>query len=358
MKREKKQYEKPAPEEKAVIYPFNDNKQFDIETRKYQNLGHISPWKRIAGNKMLNEDTGEIIDIKKKDKRLIRVVYRTLKVAYRDVKNNIEGNDTERLIIVECEEEITDLDELKRLLKNSIEKLQRKLGDILFIRILLYQEENKPIIHIWIKKLDNTKIELQQETVEQLFGKSVITRVVRLTKRNVDNIARYFYKPYWRKDVYPTGIKIYSTSKNIKKIQPIEVDYAEVDKIVKGCNLTYGGAVSFLENIDEQEEEIQKITYESFERQEGIKLHKPNIRTKYKGTIVRDYKKKQKEKADRNFAEIEKITSGKNCWFEVKRLDSDLCEIIVKSTGKEFNTLDTRQTLILVKSLLNKGKKK
>ena len=41
--------DKPAPNERTTVYRYNDNKQIDFETRKYQNLGHISSYKRING---------------------------------------------------------------------------------------------------------------------------------------------------------------------------------------------------------------------------------------------------------------------------------------------------------------------
>lgn len=161
--------DKPAPDEQAIVYPFNKNKQFDFETRKYQNLGHISPYKRIDGNKMLNELTGEVIDIKVKEKRVRRAVFRTMKVVYRIIKNNFNGSNSEILIILEFEEPITDIEKLNKLIKNIIEKLKRRLGDIVFIRVLVYYEENQPEIEIWVNKADNSKIEISQEEIQQLW---------------------------------------------------------------------------------------------------------------------------------------------------------------------------------------------
>lgn len=353
IKRSKKSYKKPEPKEKATVFPFNDNKQFDIETRKYQNLGHLSPWKRISGNQMLNEDTGEIIDIKKKEKRKEKAVFRILKVQYRVTKNNFKGNETEIIIVLYFNKPITDIEELKRLIKNFIEKLQRKLGEIIFIRVLLYKEPDQPIIHIWVKKADNTKLEIHQDTLEKFWGSNGEVKTIRITKSNIDRLAEYCFDRNIKKNLYPTGIKVYSTSTNIKKVEPIEVDYDQVEELVKGCNQIYGGAVSFTEEIDEKEEEIQHITYESYNKPQGVKLKK-GLTTKYKGNFIKKYKQQKENQANKNFAEIEKIIKQNKCWFEVERLDTDLCKIKVKKTGNEFNTLNTRQTLILVKHLLNK----
>lgn len=285
MKRKREKYKKPAAKEKATIYSFNNNTQFDIETKKYNAIVYKSPWKRIAGNKMLNEETGEIIDIKKKEKRKEKAVFRILKMVYRDIKNNFNGDKTEAIIVIESDADITDIEELNKLIKSALEKLKRKLGDILFIRVLLYMIPNRPIIHIWVKKLDNTEINIQQKELEELWSKGNIYKV-KITKGNIDSRAEYFFDRFIKKNLYPTGIKIYSTSKNIKKIQPIEVDYDKAEKIVKGCNLTYGGAVSFHEEIDEQDEELQYITYESFVRPpRKLKLHKGAVNKKYKGKI-------------------------------------------------------------------------
>lgn len=282
MKRKREPYIKPAAKEKATIYPFNNNTQFDIETRKHDTIVYKSPWKRIAGNKMLNEETGEIIDIKKKEKRKEKAVFRILKMVYRDIKNNFSGDKTEAIIVMESDAEITDIEELNKLIKSAIEKLKRKLGDILFIRVLLYMIPNRPIIHIWVKKLDNTEIDIQQEELEEFWNKGNIYKL-KVTKGNIDSGAEYCFNRFIKKNFYPTGIKVYSTSTNIKKIQPIEVDYDQAEEIIKGCELTYGGAVSFHEEIDEQDEELQYITYESFARPpRKIKLHKGSVKNKYK----------------------------------------------------------------------------
>lgn len=86
-----------------------------------------------------------------------------------------------------------------------------------------------------------------------------------------------------------------------------------------------------------------------------MKLRKvPTTTTKYKGTILKDYKKKQEEQVDKNFAEIEKLTTGVK-WFKVEILDQNLCQVIFKN-GNTSKQMDTQQALRFVKYLLNKNK--
>ena len=301
---------------------------------------------------MINKVTGEEREYKRKEKRKSNSVYGGLKVGYRTIKNNFKGKKYEYIYVFEFIVEVTDINQLKKEMKSIKEKLERKFGDIIFIRILIYKEEHQPIIHFWIKRADSTEIETTVEELETLWGNGKV-RIITVTKNNVDGLASYFCDETINTELYPTGIRIWSTSSNIEKIEPIEdIDHEQTEEMTKGCNLIYGKSMSFEDATTG--EELQYITYESYYKPETISIRKLTAGTKYKGTIVKDYKKKQKEKANRNFAEIEKLTSSKGCWFKVTRLDIDLCKITVNKTGKEFKTADTRQILRLVKYLLKK----
>lgn len=355
IKKNRKSYNKPDKKDKATVYPYNDNKQFDIVTRKYPKHTKISEWIRIDGNKMKNIITGEERKIKKKAKRKSSSVYGSLRVAYRTIKNTFKGKEYEYIFVFEFIVEVTDINELNKELKSIIEKLKRRFKEIIFIRVLLYEEEYQPIIHCWIKKIDGTKIETSPAELETLWGNGV-AKIIKVTRNNVERLASYYSNEYINKELYPTGIKVWSPSTNIEKITPIEdIDHEQTEDIIKDCNLTYSKSISFEDSTTG--EEIQHITYESFYRSDNKKkLVKLPAGTKYKGNFVRTYKQRQKEKADKTFVEIEKLLAEKECWLTIERLDIDLCKITIKRTGKEFNTLDTRQTLRLVKYLLNKRK--
>ena len=260
--------DKPAPNERTTVYRYNDNKQIDFETRKYQNLGHISSYKRINGNKMLNESTGEVIEIKKKEKRVSRAVFKILKQLYRLIKNNFKGNESEKIIRIESDEPITDKEDLKRKIKSCKEKLLRLIDGIGFIRVLVYQEENKPIIDFWVKKIDGTKLELDQEGLQNLWSGKTIT-IRKITPIRLDYQARYYNNDSTNLNMYPTGIRIYSPSTNIMPVVPEDMDYKEAEKLAKGYTPTYRGAVSIQETIEDKDEEIQHITYENFEKKKA-----------------------------------------------------------------------------------------
>ena len=304
---------------------------------------------------MKNIITGEEKEFKKKAIRKSSSVYGELRVAYRTFKNNFKGKEHEYIFIFEYSVPIADVGKIKTQIKSIKEKLTRELGKIIFIRVLLYEEKDQPIIHFWIKKVDGTKIDITVAELEKLWGNGT-AKIIKITKNNVERLASYYSNEYINKELYPTGIKVWSTSTNINKVEPMEdIDHEQADDIVKDCNLTYGKSISFEDSTTG--EEIQHITYESFYRPDNIKkLIKLPAGTKYKGNFVRAYKQRQKEKADKTFAEIEKLLAEKECWLTVERLDIDLCKITIKRTGKEFNTLDTRQTLKLIRYLVNKRK--
>ncbi len=344
---------KPSPDEQSTVYPFNDNKQFDIETRKYQNLGHISLYRRIKGNKMVSVATGEVIDIKKKEKRVSRAVFKIFKQLYRLIKNNFFGRNSEILIILEFEEPITDIEEINKLTKSIIEKTQRRLGKIVFIRVLVYYEENKPEIEIWVKKADNSKIEITEEEIEKLWNNGKVT-VRNITKNNIDYVASYF-KRNIEMDLYPTGIKIYSTSKDIKKVAPIVMSYEDAEKLVAGYTPTYSGAVSIKENIENTEKEIQHITYESFEKKETqrkIKSYKTTKPVKAKGNFAKRFKKQDEE----NHKIIKELAEDPNCWVSVNRLNIDWYETVSKGKNKIPKKRNAEETITFLEAIKERNK--
>ena len=142
IKKNRKNYKKPDKKDKATVYPYNDNKQFDIVTRKYPKNTKISEWIRIDGNKMKNIITGEEKEYKKKAIREISSVCRELRVAYRTLKNNFKGKEYEYIFVFEFIVEVMEINELNKELKSIIEKLKRIFKEIIFIRVLLYEEKD------------------------------------------------------------------------------------------------------------------------------------------------------------------------------------------------------------------------
>lgn len=353
IKKNRRVYKKPQPKEKATVYVFNDNKQFDIVIRKHPKTTKISEWVRIAGNKMRNVITGEERNITQKEKRKASSAFGGLKVSYRVIKNTFKGKGNEYIYVFEFSIQVTDINQLKKEIKSIIEKLKRRFGEIIFIRVLLYKEEHQPIIHIWVKKVDGTEIETTTAELETLWKNGKVT-IIKVTKNNIESLASYFCNQGIHKELYPTGIKVWSPSTNIEEIETLEdIDYEQAEEIVKGCKQTYGKSLSFTDSWTNQE--IQQITYESYNRPQEMKLRKvPTTTTKYKGTILKDYKKKQEEQVDKNFAEIEKLTTGVK-WFKVEILDQNLCQVIFKN-GNTSKQMDTQQALRFVKYLLNKNK--
>ena len=158
-------------------------------------------------------------------------------------------------------------------------------------------------------------------------------------------------------DLYPTGIKIYSTSKDIKKVVPIVMTYENAEKLVAGYTPTYKGAISITETIEDTEEEIQHITYESFELEENkrkIKSCKTTKPVKVKG----NYAKRFKKQAEENYKIIKELAEDPNCWVTVTRLNINWYETTSKGKKKEPKRRNAEETIMFLEAVNETSKNK
>lgn len=158
-------------------------------------------------------------------------------------------------------------------------------------------------------------------------------------------------------DLYPTGIKIYSTSKDIKKVVPIVMTYEDAEKLVKGYAPTYIGAVSITETIEDKDEEIQHITYESFELEENkrkIKSCKTTKPVKAKGNFAKRFKQQDEE----NYKIIKELAEDPTCWVTVNRLNIDWYETTSKGKKKLPTRRNAEETIMFLEVVNERSKNK
>ncbi len=248
-------FREPNPEEQTTIFRYDKGRRLDLITKKYQSSNHIKMYSRIAGKQMINIITGEVKDYKPKEKQAYSQVVSKMKAINRLLLDNFDGADSEILIILWWDVENTDIQEEKPTIKNFLERLQRRLPPIMFVKVLLYKEKAKPEYHFWIKTIDGEKLDkVQIQSIVTALWVDRIKRaeIRRITKDNRYDLASYFSNRNYDKNVYPVSARICSFSRGKKLNIGIAetVDRNTATEQTKGYERTYAVCKSQTEYIN------------------------------------------------------------------------------------------------------------
>lgn len=132
------------------------------------------------------------------------------------------------------------------------------------------------------------------------------------------------------------------------------MDYEEAEKLVKGYTATYRGAISIREGIADKEEEIQHITYESFEKKETPRKIK-SCKTMKPVKVTGNFAKRFKEQAENNYKIIQKEAQKPSCWVTVNRLNIDWYETVSKGKKKVPKRRNAEETIAFLEEINKKG---
>lgn len=246
-------FREPGSEEQTTIYKYDKGKRMDFVTKKYQSSEHIKIYARISGKRMINVITGEVKEFKHRESKTYSQVVRKLKSTNRLLLDNYKGEDSEIIIILRWEIEIVDIRAENPTVKNFLEKLQRRLPPIIFVRVLLYRDKDKPEYHLWIKTVDGSKLEIDKTIIKALWEDGTRTAEVEtITKENRYIKADYFSNKQYNKNVYPTSTQIcsFSRGKGINLGTAETVDRNTATEQAKGYARTFAVCKSQTEYIN------------------------------------------------------------------------------------------------------------
>lgn len=275
-------YHKPEKNHKSIIRIYKNQERIEVETRAYQSPEHIKKYKKVSAREMINTVTGKTKICNYKDIKDQKQVFKIMKSVSRLIPENFVGDDTELIIVIYFDGKMHDLKKAMKLYKSFFEKLERRIPKIIFIRILLYSDKDKPYFHLWLKTIDNVPLEIDQHELEVIWTEGEIS-TIRPTPDTVEKLSQYFMKKNCKMDLYPAFSQPVGTSKSdkLKKVQVIEVDYEEVEKLTSHYNKTFTSTKSIIETINNKEEELQRITYEEYKKIK-IKLSRSQSKVRYR----------------------------------------------------------------------------
>ena len=206
--------------------------------RSWRRQKNLRRYKRIEKNHFMDLQTGEIKKYKNKNKfKTNNEITKAMKELKELILYNFKGNPNELFITFTCEENITNLKEIKRYMKYFIKRLKRKYDKKKFEYIYKFEKmkNGRWHIHLLIKDTKNKSLYIKNSEIEKIWKKG-LTKTKRISKENPINgkngIAGYMAKLTQLKEV-PIGEKLFIKSRGIKKPKKEEMFYEEAEKKVK-----------------------------------------------------------------------------------------------------------------------------
>ena len=241
---------------KFVKISKQGNRYLDITFTDLKPKGNI---KKISKDKYIICSTGEIKEYKKNNKKIDKVLYRTIKNIRETIRCNFCGNKNEIFLTLTYKENMQDTNKLYNDFKKFFQKLKRKFKEYKFeyISIAEPQERGAWHLHILLKALNQKSLFLEQEMLLKMWehGGVFVERI----KNNVDDLGTYFgayftdlldenskqRKKGARLHLYPKGFKFYRTSRGIKKPEVFYTQYKNIEE--QGYKKTYTKTYELIE---------------------------------------------------------------------------------------------------------------
>lgn len=178
----------------------------------------------------LGDESGVVLDYKHTDNR--QQSLKSVNKTFKNLRDIITANtaDAERCkwITLTYEENMTDLDTLKKDWGNFLKKAHRKWKDFEYIMVKEPQERGAWHLHV-IMIFDGKAPYIDSGVLRKKWGKGYVA-----VKKVEDgfNLGKYLVKKD-RLSLYPKGVRIFNCSKGIKRPVKSTVTKAEADLAVR-----------------------------------------------------------------------------------------------------------------------------
>ncbi len=250
---------------------YNDKKGVDVVTREGKNPPSFNWCKRISETEYIDCETGEIKKYNKKKVKSPNVAFRSLRLGTRLLQSNIEGNEAERLIELCFAKKEKDSKKVVKKVNRFTIRLKNKIKQpVDIIKIWLYDARHQPRCHIWLKTKDNSKLEISQEMLEELWGAIGTVTQIEITKRNINKLRDYFLdKGKYKLGFYPMNLHIVTKSRGMKPLV-IEkhIGKSELREKLKGYKPIYQNDIVQVVKT-KNGAEIQSVIFETYIKSES-----------------------------------------------------------------------------------------
>lgn len=149
-------FQPPKDDDEVIVHRYGNRVEVTIISRTRDSP--IGKYARVAGNKIKNNETGEVKDMGKHKYRSSKETFRQLKQGSRLTLHNFKGNKSELKIETKFYQPMPDSKLARKYSQNFLEAIARRTPPLDFIRLLLYKWENEPIYYLFIKTVNRFSI--------------------------------------------------------------------------------------------------------------------------------------------------------------------------------------------------------
>ncbi len=204
--------------------------------------------RKISKTEYMNIETGEIGQCNLNENKVnIKSIRKTFKELIYLIRHNFTSNSENQLFItLTYIENMGDKDKLYNDFKNFYKRLKRRYKDIKFDYILVAEPQDRGAWHIHLMLKADKPLYIHDSVIRELWGHG-ITQTERLKS---DDVGKYYvayftnleieskgerskekkYIKGARLQLYPSGMKIYRTTKGIKKPPKIDMTFGELQE--------------------------------------------------------------------------------------------------------------------------------
>ena len=204
--------------------------------------------KKINKTEYVNLSTGEIKKYNLSENKCnIESIRKTFKELIYLIRHNFTSNSENQLFItLTYAENMEDKGKLYNDFKNFYKRLKRRYKGIKFDYILVAEPQERGAWHIHLMLKADKPLYIHDSVIRELWGHG-ITQAERLKS---DDVGKYYvayftnleieakaerskekkYVKGARLQLYPSGMKIYRTTKGIKKPPKIDITFGELQK--------------------------------------------------------------------------------------------------------------------------------
>ncbi len=176
---------------------------------------NLKKYKRHDKNTYVNTVTGELIEYKQNDMKILKWVKREVANAKDILINNFYGHQNVLFITLTYNKPVIDFKEVQRNFRNFYNKLQRRYGKLIYFQVVELQKnrwqkkKQKSLhIHLALKNPNVKRFSIENDEICVLWEKG-FTKTDRL--ETVNKIASYFFKDF----LYQENLRLYPKYKNI-----------------------------------------------------------------------------------------------------------------------------------------------
>lgn len=278
-----------ALEKAEIIKVFEGNGIIEVESMQKAPFS-LSRFVRLSSTEYLDKATGEVKNYKKTENRQQNPneLRKTFKALRRLINHNFCGGNNEKHITLTYGKLQTDYKQVNIDFRHWWRIIKKHFPSLEYICVTEYQASGSIHLHILVKDIDNEDLPLEQTLLNETWkhGFSKVTKI-----KNVTNLGAYFSARFTDLDLnediesvqnentsklilkgarlkyYPTGQKIFTTSRGIVRNKGHTVTEEEREEITRGADLVYADS-KIITKINENGKEIivNRTSYQQFNK--------------------------------------------------------------------------------------------